>query len=126
MALVRADFIDPDGNVRTPLTGAIVRSLPSSEGRIIPDGDYLTRHMQTMRPVASEAAQRAEADILISRIVKGGAIRPSLIATFDGRFRRPDTSKSAGANADHKDDGPCFCAACRADRRVSRAKGVNR
>jgi hypothetical protein len=126
MPLYRADFIDPEGKTRSAVTAADVRALPEDERPgIVPSGDLLTHHMKTMRALASAVAQRAEADVAIRSITGAGRIRTVLIATFDGRFRRPDNTTST-VTADHNTDGPCFCAACRADRKAPRAKGGNR
>lgn len=124
MPLYRADYLRLDGTTN----GAVKYrdTLGLGESHITPERDVLTSHMTTIRPLASAAAQRSESDVVISRIVGGGRIKAALIATFDGRFRRPDGSKNAGTNADHKTTGPCFCAGCRAERRASRTKGGNR
>jgi hypothetical protein len=118
MPLYRADYIGTDGKV----TGPVLRR-DVGEG-IDAGSDVLTRHMQTIRPVAASAARRAECDVLISRIVKADSIKAALVATPDGSFRKPDGMKVTDRGGEHKADGPCFCSSCRAERAEKRKRAI--
>lgn len=118
MPLYRADYIGTDGKIIGPVG-------EDDAGRsIMGGGDLLTRHMQTIRPLAALAAKRAECDVLISRIVKAGSIKGALIAAPSGSFRKPDGMKVTDRGGEHKDSGACFCSSCRAERAEKRKRAI--
>lgn len=82
--------------------------------------DLITRHMSTARGRASEEARESGRAILITRIGKAGAMKPSLIVEPSGKCRRPDGTKATGQGCSRASGKACFCPACRAERKVRR------
>lgn len=82
--------------------------------------DLLCMHMATARNAASEHAEIFKKPVLITRIGKSGALKPSLVANPDGSFSRPPDSMPVNEREDCKagTDVPCFCSPCRAARRL--------
>lgn len=68
------------------------------------------QHMTTARRAAVAASAEAASDVLIVRAPD----RPVLVVHPDGTFDPPAGMK--GACTRNAGTGPCFCAACRADR----------
>lgn len=111
--MYRLDYCDTTGRATGAVRGADLGILPT--------GDVLTRHMTTARQRAIQAANRAECDVLISRIGKSGNIKPSLIVSRDGRAKRPPGMKAASGTRECRAGlglGACFCDNCRASRRA--------
>lgn len=106
--LYRLDYCDTHGKTTGPVRGADLGILPT--------GDVLCRHMSRARERAIQAANRAECDVLITRIGKSGDLKPSLIIDRDGRGKQPPGKRPSGG-IEHREGGPCFCANCRAGRR---------
>lgn len=110
--MFRLDYIDGTG--KSPVLGVHIGILPT--------GTVLTRHMTTARKHATTAAARARQDVLITRIGKAGALRPSLIVQADGGSRRPPGTRPANERDECKRENgeTCFCPSCRAERRQAR------
>lgn len=105
--MFRLDYLNPDGTTDEPVVDVIM------------GGVFFRRHMATARQYASTTAQLTDRAILITRIVKAGQLKPSLVALPDGSFQRPPGSRPASEREDcRRDSGlPCFCSPCRAARR---------
>lgn len=110
--LYRLDYIDTNGKTTGPVQGWHVGL---ATGRT----DVLTRHAQTARTHATNAARRAEVPVLVTRIGKAGAMKPSFIVHPDGSSTRPPGTRAADPREDCKRSTGqrCFCTACRAERR---------
>lgn len=84
--------------------------------------DYLCQHMATARNVASEYAALHNKPVLITRIGKSGALKPTLLANPDATFSRPPGSAPINEREDCKagsaEGAVCFCTPCRAARRL--------
>lgn len=81
--------------------------------------DYLAHHMATARAYAIVAAGEQGEDVLVTRIGKAGALKPTLLVHPDGSASRPPGSRPVSERDDCKKDSgqTCFCAPCRAARR---------
>jgi len=101
--LFRLDYLNNDGS-----TAEAVKHL----GR-----DFLSRHMSTARTFAVAQAESDRRAILITRIGKGGIVRPSLVIRADGSASRPGGMD--GENCVRDSGRTCFCRNCRAARRAS-------
>jgi hypothetical protein len=115
MPLFRLDYIDTNGKVTGPVRGRDIGVLTLAAS----SDDILVTHMQTARRHALDAARRAECDVQIAGIIKGGIIKPRLIVRPDGSASKPHGTR-AGRTQDEckRDSGErCFCPACRAERR---------
>lgn len=98
MALFRLDF---EGG----------EPVQNSTGR-----DFICAHMQTARERAIQTAGITGRSVVITRIGKGGQLRPSLIARPDGSCAKPPGVKGETCTA-NQGRGACFCRNCRAARR---------
>lgn len=112
MTLYRLDYLD----ARDKVFGA-VKGLDIDVLTIGSSGDILTQHMTKAREYAAEAARRAKCDVQIAGIIKGGIIKPRLVAKPDGTFKRPTGTQLGDCKAG-KNEGACFCFNCRAGRRA--------
>lgn len=101
--LYRLDYLNEDGS-----TGAAVKHL----GR-----DFLSRHMTTARAFAVSQAESERRAILVTRIGKGGQMRPTLVIKADGTASKPGGMSGEDCVADK--GRTCFCRNCRAARRRS-------
>lgn len=120
MSLYRLDYVNARGEATGAVDGRHVAPGPNDPkvGPLLLPGDVLTRHMTTARAHAVTAARRAECDVAISRIVKGGQIKVALIVHPDGRASRPPkTRPPAGQECKAGSGQTCFCPNCRASRR---------
>ncbi len=106
--LYRLDYLNDDGSqepVRDPILG----------------GDFICRHMTTARARATTVATRDERRVQITRIVGAGSMKATLVIGPDGTATRPSGTRAVEReNCTRATDDPCFCTACRADRREAR------
>src|ERR1043165_3125074 len=111
--MFRLDYIQSDGRTIAPVLG--------SEVGILPTGDVLTRHMTTARGHARRAAELSGKDVLITRIVGAGTMKPSAVVHPDGSGSRPPGTRAANPREDCKraSGERCWCSACRAERRAA-------
>lgn len=103
--LYRLDYLNDDGSTAGAVPDPLFRS------------DMLCRHMTTARSRAIECATRDNRAILVSRIGKAGAIRPSLVIRPNGTASRP--GGMAGEDCTAGTGRTCFCRNCRASRRAT-------
>lgn len=84
------------------------------------DSIYICAHMATARSVAENVAVWIQESILITRVGKNGALKPTLVANPDGTFSRPPGTEPVSEREDCKagTDEVCFCSPCRAERRL--------
>lgn len=103
--LFRLDYLNDDGSTAEAVPDPFLR------------GDFLSSHMTTARRAAIHRAAEAGRAILVSRIGKGGHVRPSLVILADGTASRPGGMD--GGNCVRDSGRTCFCRNCRATRRAS-------
>jgi hypothetical protein len=106
--LYRLDYVDEQGAIRASVANDI-------DGR-----DFLSRHMQTARQAAKNAAEASGSRVLITRIGNAGQLRPSLVILPDGSALPPATAKKDRNTCTRDTQRVCFCPSCRAARRDSR------
>lgn len=116
--MFRLDYIDSDGRIIAPVLGSEIDTLSLAASA----EDVLTMHASTARKHARAAADRSGKDVLITRIVKGGQLKPSTVIRAAGGSGRPPGFKPANARENCKRDSGqrCFCTACRAERKATR------
>jgi hypothetical protein len=115
--MFRLDYIDASGRIIAPVLGSEIDTLSIGASA----ADVLTMHAATARKHARAAAERSGHDVLITRIVGGGRLKPSSVVKPDGSNGRPPGSRPASRREDCKRDSGqrCFCTACRAERKAA-------
>lgn len=108
----RLDYLRLDGQ-----TGGCVRADLNGG---VDTPDFTCEHASTARRHASEAAIRAECDVLVSRVT-GLDVRPAYVITPTGERKPPPGVVVMARENCKRDTGQaCFCSACRAERRSQR------
>jgi hypothetical protein len=116
--MYRLDYIDSDGRTIAPVLGSEIARLSLGAS----NRDVLTMHAATARKYAREAAELSGRDVLITRIVGAGTMKPSAVVHPDGSGSRPPGTRAANPREDCKraTGEHCWCSACRAERRAAR------